>query len=115
MNSAKVLLIAAGTSLVTSFAALAAAAPEPQATAPAAGEQSTTEPVDEGGLQTIMVTAQKRSENVQDVPISISTVTAASVQKAHTVNLEALTGAIPNVQIGHFSNNPQSAVFNIRG
>lgn len=103
------LTFAAGASALTGTAFAQDAA----AQAPAASEAAPA--VEEEGLQTVMVTAQKRSENVQDVPISISTVTAAAVQKAHTVNLEALTGAIPNVQIGHFSNNPQSAVFNIRG
>jgi iron complex outermembrane recepter protein len=67
------------------------------------------------GLETIIVTAQKKAENIQSVPISISAVTGAAIEKAHVVNLEALTGSIPNVQINHFSNTPTGAVFNIRG
>jgi len=66
-------------------------------------------------LETIIVTAQKKAENLQTVPIAISAVTAKAIEDAHTVNLEALTGSIPNVQIGHFSNTPTSATFSIRG
>src|SRR5216684_1193172 len=47
--------------------------------------------------------------------IAITAVTAKSIEDSHTVNLEALTGAVPNVQIGHFSNTPTSATFSIRG
>ncbi len=66
-------------------------------------------------LETIIVTAQKKAENLQTVPIAITAVTAKSIEDSHTVNLEALTGAVPNVQIGHFSNTPTSATFSIRG
>lgn len=82
------------------------------ATADAAADNGAT---DNGGLETIIVTAQKRAENLQNVPISITAVTAQSIEQAHTVSLEALSGAIPDVQIGHFSNTPTSAVFSIRG
>lgn len=72
-------------------------------------------PTTETGLETIIVTAQKAAENVQTVPISVSAVTGAAIETAHTINLEAMTGAVPNVQIGHFSNTPTGAVFSIRG
>jgi iron complex outermembrane recepter protein len=88
--------------------------------ASAAGSDASTAPpvgADTSGttLEAITVTAQKRSENIQDVPISIAAVTGATIEAQHVVTLEALAGVIPNVQIGHFSNNPDSAVFNIRG
>jgi iron complex outermembrane receptor protein len=70
---------------------------------------------DRGALEEITVTAQKRVENVQDVPISIAAVTGEKIATSHTLNLEALSGLVPNVQIGRFANNPTSAVFNIRG
>jgi iron complex outermembrane recepter protein len=111
-----VLLVVVGAqSAMASDAADAAAAP------PEAPAQSTSIPTSpspstsSSELETIIVTAQKREENQQNVPISISTITAKAIEDAHTVNLEALTGSIPNVQIGNFSNNPQSAVFSIRG
>ena len=77
---------------------------------------ATAETADTGALETIIVTSEKRGEeNIQSVPIAITAVTAQAIEDAHTANLEALTGAVPNVQIGHFSNTPTGAVFNIRG
>jgi iron complex outermembrane receptor protein len=100
-------------------ASLDAAASNAVSAGPAANADAQATPAasapSEGSLETIVVTAQKRSENLQNVPISIAAVTAQTIEEAHTVNLEALTGAIPDVQIGHFSNTPTSAVFSIRG
>src|ERR1700744_4007735 len=83
------------------------------ASAQTAGGTATSESADQ--IQEIVVTAQKREENLQRVPISVEVVSAAAVSNAHTQNLEALTGAIPNVQVGHFANNTLGAVFSIRG
>ena len=79
------------------------------------GTETTAASGDTAVLETIIVTAQKRAENLQTVPISISAVTAKTIEDTHTVNLEALTGSIPDVQIGNFSNTPTSATFSIRG
>lgn len=87
-------------------------APVEQATAPSAQNAPSTEG---SALETIIVTAQKRSENLQDVPISVTAITAQSIEDSHVVNLQALSGAVPDVQINHFSNTPTSAVFAIRG
>ncbi|MFV8816123.1 TonB-dependent receptor [Haliea sp. E17] len=66
-------------------------------------------------LEEVMVTAQKRTESMQDVPIAIATVTGDSLETFNVVNLEQLRGSIPNVQINHFGNAPNTAVFSIRG
>ncbi|MFA7585485.1 MAG: TonB-dependent receptor [Novosphingobium sp.] len=70
---------------------------------------------DRGGLQEIVVTAQKRAENLQSVPIAVSAVTGDSIEKLQAVNLQGLQGTVPSIQIGSFSNTPNSAVFTIRG
>ena len=99
-----------------SLAALMFVGMQAAVSAPDAGPEIPAASETAGGtLETITVTAQKRAENLQDVPISVAAVTGATIENQHVVNLEALTGVIPNVQIGHFSNNPDSAVFNIRG
>lgn len=72
-------------------------------------------PEQSGGIQEIIVTAQKKAENLQDVPISIAAVTGASVEAMHAVNLQGLGNSVPNVQINTFSNTPNNAVFTIRG
>jgi iron complex outermembrane receptor protein len=106
-----VLLVLLGAQSAIAADAADAAVTAAEAPAP----QSTPTSTSTAELETIIVTAEKRVENEQNVPISIATVTAKEIEDAHTVNLESLTGAIPNVQIGNFSNNPQSAVFSIRG
>lgn len=51
------------------------------------------------GLEEVVVTAQKRAENMQEVPISVSAVTADAIQSLHIHDLKDITGSIPNVQI----------------
>ncbi|MGD9713043.1 MAG: TonB-dependent receptor, partial [Thermomicrobiales bacterium] len=70
---------------------------------------------DEGGIAEIVVTAQKRAENSQDVPISIAAVSGDMVADLHASTLQGLQGTVPNIQIGNFSNTPNTAVFTIRG
>ncbi|MFV0276111.1 MAG: TonB-dependent receptor, partial [Parahaliea sp.] len=66
-------------------------------------------------LEEVVVTAQKRVESQQEVPISISSFTGQKIDDFQAVDLSALSGAAPNVSIGHFGNTPHGAVFNIRG
>ncbi len=72
-------------------------------------------PEQTGGIEEIIVTAQKKAENLQDVPISIAAVTGAAVEAMQAVNLQGLGNSVPNVQINTFSNTPNTAVFTIRG
>lgn len=48
-------------------------------------------------LEEIVVTAQKRSENVQDVPISISAYTAEKLQERSVGDVASLSSMTPNV------------------
>lgn len=66
-------------------------------------------------LEEVMVTAQKRQESLQDVPIAVSAVTGERIDDLHITDLQGLRGSIPNVQFNNFSNAPNSAVFFIRG
>ncbi len=60
-----------------------------------------TQPSDEsaGGLAEIVVTAQKRSENIQNVPISVQAVSASALAAAHITNLGQLSGVVPALTI----------------
>ncbi|MES2301443.1 MAG: TonB-dependent receptor, partial [Pseudomonadota bacterium] len=68
-----------------------------------------------GGLEEIVVTAQKRAESLQSVPISVTAVTGEAVENLKATDLKGLQGTIPNIQINNFTNTPNSAVFTIRG
>ncbi len=69
-------------------------------------------------LEVIVVTAQKRSENVQDVPIAISAFTAATLQDKSIVDLHALSNLVPNVNLesgSPFSSSTSVLSASIRG
>jgi iron complex outermembrane receptor protein len=67
------------------------------------------------GLETIVVTAQKKAENLQAVPISVAAVTSGDLADLAASRLDGLSGTVPNAQIGYFSNTPNSAAVYIRG
>lgn len=81
--------------------------------------QAVAQPVEEqaetGGIREIIVTAQKREQNLQDVPISVAAVGSDAIRNLNAATIEGLDGVVPNVEIGTFSNTPNTAVFTIRG
>jgi iron complex outermembrane receptor protein len=50
------------------------------------------------GLQEIVVTAQKRSQNVQDTPLSVTAVSGASLAAKSIVTVEDLSRVDPALQ-----------------
>jgi iron complex outermembrane receptor protein len=54
---------------------------------------------DDGGIQEIIVTAQKRAENVQTVPISITAFTAESLSSRGISDVTAMGNLAPNVSL----------------
>ncbi len=61
----------------------------------------------------IVVTARRREENVQDVPVAISVIGAATLEAQGTYNINRLTQLQPSLQF--FSTNPRNTFINIRG
>lgn len=64
-------------------------------------------------LQEIVVSARRRKEAVQDVPIPISVVSGALVAEAGAFNVNRLKELIPSVQL--YSSNPRNTGLSIRG
>jgi len=52
-----------------------------------------------GGIAEIVVTAQKRAENVQDVPIAISAFTASALRERAVGDVSAISNIAPNVTL----------------
>jgi iron complex outermembrane receptor protein len=52
-----------------------------------------------GGLEEIVVTAQRRAENVQNVPIAISAFTAETLQSRNLVDVRAIGNLSPGVNL----------------
>lgn len=78
----------------------AAALPLPAAfgqSAPPTGEGAgTTE-----GLTEIVVTARRRTENLQDVPLAVTAIGASAIEAQDIVSLSDLSGAVPNMKISN--------------
>lgn len=66
-----------------------------------------------GGLAEIVVTAQKRSQNLQEVPIAITAVNEADIARLNATDLKDLQLATPSLVIA--GNNATQLSFGIRG
>jgi iron complex outermembrane receptor protein len=62
----------------------------------------------------IIVTAQKRSENLQDVPVAVSAVTGKTLENKRILDLVDLSNATPGLQIKSDDNGANPRIF-IRG
>ena len=68
-----------------------------------------------GGLDEIVVTAQKREQNLQDVPIAISAIGAEKLERLNVRDTRDLSGIAPNVTIVQSTTSNSAAVISIRG
>jgi len=66
-------------------------------------------------LEEVIVTAQKRAENLQEVPFSVSAVTGANLERFQYTDLKNLNGVVPNVQFTQMSNVGLTLAPSIRG
>jgi iron complex outermembrane recepter protein len=84
----------------------AAPAPQPPAevqTAPASTPR-------QGGLEEIVVTARKRAENLQEIPVAVTAISAAQVAHKDLTNLERISASTPQFQVGRASNGAGAAL-----
>ncbi|HEX2590305.1 MAG TPA: TonB-dependent receptor plug domain-containing protein, partial [Rhizomicrobium sp.] len=51
-------------------------------------------------IETVVVTAEKRAENVQNVPVAISAITGDSLDKRGTVGFAQLQNSVPSLRFG---------------
>jgi iron complex outermembrane recepter protein len=68
---------------------------------------------DSGGLTEITVTAQRRSENMQNVPITIQAFTSESLSELHVATFDDFVKYVPNVAVA--SNGPGQNNIYMRG
>lgn len=67
-----------------------------------------------GGLEEIVVTARKREESIQDVPVSITALSPEQIQRQDISSLEKLSAKLPQLIITR-SSNGSGASLSIRG
>ncbi|MGN6499074.1 MAG: TonB-dependent receptor [Tsuneonella sp.] len=67
-----------------------------------------------GGLEEIVVTARKRAESVQSIPVSVQAISAEQIQQRDLTSLEKIAAATPQFSIGRASNG-SGAQLTLRG
>jgi iron complex outermembrane recepter protein len=106
MSVRSAVMAALGLSAAGMLCAATTRADNAVATAPAATEADSDE------LGTIVVTAQRRSEDVEKVPISISAVSGEALNAAGITNVQELGNSVPGLNV---ENNVGNAFVFIRG
>lgn len=81
----------------------------------ASGQAPGDPPGETTGLQEIVVTAQKREQNLQDVPIAISAIAPDYIEKHQITTITSLTSLAPNLKIDPAGANQTTSTIAIRG
>jgi iron complex outermembrane recepter protein len=85
---------------------------DPAPAAASADDQEKAKPAQDGAGE-IVVTARRREEKAQDVPIAMSVIGGSSIEQTGATNLNRLQTSLPAVQF--YSSNPRNSAINIRG
>lgn len=80
---------------------------------PASATDTQTAQADHPAGQDIVVTARRREENVQTIPLAVAVMTDETLNKTGTFNIQRLTQIQPALTF--FSSNPRNTAANIRG
>jgi iron complex outermembrane receptor protein len=75
---------------------------------PAAAQNAPAD--EEAGIADIVVTAQRREENLQDVPISVSAFTAEQMAARGTTDMSRLEGQVPGFTFGRSGSDARPAI-----
>lgn len=84
--------------------------------APAAAQDPTAAEIEEaqGGLDVIVVTARKREESVQDVPVAVTALSEQLILQRDITSVEKIAAITPNFNVGRASNG-SGAQLTMRG
>ena len=72
------------------------------------------QPTSSPDAEVVIVTAQKREENLQKVPAAVSVLSAATLANASAVNIEGITALIPSLTFNKGGTTLNSSLF-LRG
>ena len=92
----------------TSIPALAGEAPSQPGSQAAAPQQT-------AAIENVVVTAQKRSQRVQDIPLTISVLDARKLAKLDVISTDQLAQYVPALEIATPSGRGNQPLINIRG
>jgi len=78
--------------------------------------QETAAPADrDAGLEEIIVTAQKREENLQRVPVAVTALTSDALESQRITSVAGLGSIVPNFQVIRQPSNAALPVYSLRG
>jgi len=83
--------------------------------APVAYSQQTGANAPSGGLEEIVVTASRREQNLQDVPLAVVALTGDMLERQSIENMEGLKAIVPNLVVAGNLGGSDTASFTIRG
>jgi iron complex outermembrane receptor protein len=107
-----ILMSSAALLLIMSSPALAQSAP------PADGQAATPAPTpapDGSGLPDIIVTAQKRNESIQSVPVAVTALSAKELNSPTLTDIRDVAGRVPGLVVDNVTAGPSAAAIAIRG
>lgn len=81
---------------------------------PASAQESGADTV-AGNLDMIVVTAQKREQNLQEVPLAVSAIGSAKLEQLQISDAQDLSSLAPNLTVTPPTTNHSAAVISIRG
>jgi iron complex outermembrane recepter protein len=70
---------------------------------------------DSEGLEEVVVTATRRAENLQDVPIAITAITSDALEARGIDNIAEASALVPNLNLTHGRDASSQATIHIRG
>jgi iron complex outermembrane recepter protein len=82
--------------------------------APASAQSADAGAEEEAGIDDIIVTAQRREENLQDVPVSVSAFNAEQLAAQGTTDIGRLEGIVPGFSFGRSGSDARPAMRGVR-
>ena len=100
---------------VTAAPAIAQETTPPPAQQDPAKPDATADETPQTASDEIVVTARRREENVQEVPVAVTVVTADKLEEAATADISELQGQVPNLSIYQGRNQSTTLTAFLRG
>lgn len=72
-------------------------------------------PKEQGAIREIVVTAQKRSESIQTVPVAVTALDAKALEQATVKDIRDIAGRVPSLVVDSVGAGPSAAAIAIRG
>ncbi len=92
---------------------VAATAGAAQAQQAAAAPQAAAE--DDSALREIVVTAQRRADNIQSIPVAVTALDEKALESATVKDIRDFAGRVPSLVVDNVAAGPSAAAISIRG